>query len=372
METAIRLRAPPEDDGSLGGAKMGVPRIETNMTPREIVYRCLNFQNPPRFPREIWSLPWSEKYLSECLGEVRRRWPDDFGYPGRVYRPSPRVKGELYEVGEYQDEWGCRFVNLHWGIQGEVREPILPDLSRWREVRPPDEILLENRSAAMDQVNRDCADSDLFMCASACPRPWERLQFLRGTENAMADVMTPDDDLHGLLRRIHEFYLRELEFWVETDVDRIMFMDDWGSQTQLLIPPRVWRELFKPLYRDYADLAHAHGKKVFMHSDGFIEEIYPDLVEIGVDAMNSQLFVMDFDRLAAIARGKMTMWGELDRQHVLTSADPNVARVAVRRVARAFYDKRGGVIAQFEVTPGAQAATVIAAMEEWDAVAARS
>jgi len=145
-------------------------------------------------------------------------------------------------------------------------------------------------------------------------------------------------------------------------------MDDWGSQRQLLIPPPLWRQFFKPLYREYCDLAHAHGKFAFMHSDGHIAEVYDDIVEIGVDALNSQLFCMDMADLARRAKGKLTFWGEIDRQHVLPAKDPQVGRAAVREVAKHFYDPAGGVIAQFEFTPGSHPATAIAIFEEWEQV----
>ena len=126
--------------------------------------------------------------------------------------------------------------------------------------------------------------------------------------------------------------------------------------------------MFKPLYRDYCDLIHAAGKYVFMHSDGHIQAIYPDLVEIGVDALNSQLFCMDMAELARIAKGNMTFWGEIDRQHVLPSKDPDVGRQAVRTVARHLYDPSGGVIVQFEFTAGFNPAVVTAILEEWERV----
>ena len=206
------------------------------------------------------------------------------------------------------------------------------------------------------------------MKASCCPRPWERYQFLRGTMNAMMDIMDPGQGARSVLSRIHEFYLRELEFWVTTDVDGIMFMDDWGSQDQLLIPPSIWRDLFKPLYRDYCDLAHAKGKSVFMHSDGHISEIYPDLIDVGVDALNSQLFCMDLADIAAKAKGRLTFWGEIDRQHVLTDPDPEVGRNAVRYVAEHLYDPSGGIIAQFEFGAAAKGETALAIFEEWDRI----
>ncbi len=338
-------------------------------TSREIVRRALRFESPERLPRQLWALPWAEQHQPAALAELRRRWPSDFGGCAQVYRPSPRVSGQPHEIGRYVDAWGCVFTNIQAGVIGEVREPLLENLSDWRErLRPPYETLPENPAAARDAVNRAYAQTELFVGAGCCPRPWERYQFLRGTENAMIDVAEAEDDFRAALQAIHEFHLKELEFWVATDVDSIHFMDDWGAQNQLLISPAAWREFFKPLYRDYIDLAHAHGKFAFMHSDGHIAAIYPDLVELGLDALNSQLFCMDLAELGRIAKGRMTFWGEIDRQHVLTAADPQVGRDAVRLVARHLYDPRGGLIAQFEIGPGAHGPTAVAIMEEWDAV----
>lgn len=336
---------------------------------RNIVRRTLTFDGPERIPRDIWTLPWAESRYPAELRSLRARFPSDIVSAPDPYKPSARVRGNQYMVGEYTDAWGCVFQSVHAGVIGEVKKPLIADISDWRSVKPPYEILPNTEdSAARDAVNRFCAGTDLFVKTSCFPRPWERYQFIRGTENSLMDVMMPEEGAGKLLQCIHEFFLKELEFWVTTDIDAVFFMDDWGSQTQLLIPPAVWRELFKPLYRDYCDLAHASGKFVFMHSDGFISEIYDDLIEIGVNAINSQLFVMDMDELAKRAKGKITFWGEIDRQHVLTSDDPQKGRDAVRQVARHLYDPSGGVIAQFEFGPGANPATAEAILEEWELV----
>ena len=338
------------------------------MTSRERVRRCLRFEHPDRMPRELWYLPWAESHYPGTVRELNARFPGDFGGPANVYRPSPRVQGDAYVIGSHTDEWGCVFTSIQAGLIGEVRQPLLPEAGDWKQLKPPYETLPQDPAAARDAVNRSCAATERFVRASCCPRPWERYQFIRTTHRAMLDVMEPEEGFRDLLRVIHEFHLKELEFWVTTDVDGIMFMDDWGSQKQLLIPPRLWREHFKPLYREYCALAHAHGKPVFMHSDGCIQEVYADLVEVGVDALNSQLFCMDMADLARRAKGRITFWGEIDRQHVLPSPDPEAGRRAVREVARHFYDPRGGVIAQFEFGAGANPATALAIMEEWEAV----
>lgn len=340
------------------------------MTPREIVTRCLRFEHPQRLPRDLWVLPWAANHYPEAVAELARRFPSDFAGPPSVYRPSPRARGQMHSLGTYTDDWGAGFINIQEGVHGEVREPIIADINDWRDVEPPYETLPANWDKARDEVNRFCAESDKFVRAGCCPRPWERLQFLRGSANAMMDLMTPDSGALDLVKRIHQFYLKELEFWVSTDVDAINFMDDWGAQNQLLIAPTLWREIFKPLYKDYCDLGSTHGKFVFMHSDGHISEIYEDLIEVGVDALNSQLFCMDLDDLQRRAKGRIAFWGEIDRQHVLPAPDPEVGRRAVRQVADHLYDPSGGIIAQFEFSVGANPDVALAIFDEWQRVEA--
>ncbi len=335
---------------------------------REIVQRAIRFEYPERLPRDQWVLPWAEIHYPADLDRIRERFPTDFETVGFYYAPSPRVRGDAYKRGYYTDEWGCTFKNLQDGIIGEVKDPILPDISDWKSVSAPYEQLPQNRQSAHDEISRLCAKTDRFVLANICPRPWERYQFIRGTENALVDIMFPDEGATDLLKVIHDFYLAELEFWVGSDVDAIFFMDDWGAQNQLLIRPEMWREIFKPLYRDYCEIVKAHDKFVFMHSDGYITDIYPDLVEIGVDVLNSQLFCMDLGEIEKIAKGKITFWGEIDRQHILRSRNPQDGRDAVRKVAQHLYDPRGGLIAQCEIGSGTHPQTAYAVFDEWERV----
>jgi hypothetical protein len=335
---------------------------------REIVRRSLTFERPERVPRDLWTLPWAEQHYPGELAAIRERFPSDFAPSPAVYSPSPRISGDPYRRGLYTDEWGCTFVNIQEGAIGEVREPLLPDLALAGTFSPPYEILPADVGRARDTVNRACGATEKFVLSDSCARPWERYQFVRGSQNALMDVASPEEESEEILKAIHGFYMRELEFWVRTEVDGVRFMDDWGAQRGLLISPRTWREVFKPLYKEYCDIAHAHGKFIFMHSDGDIQEIVPDLVEIGVDALNSQLFCMDLDALAAKGKGRIAFWGEIDRQHVLPSRDPEAGRRAVREVARHLYQPSGGIIAQLEFGLAANPETVLAVYDEWEKV----
>lgn len=340
------------------------------MTPRERVLATLDFATPDRVPRCSWISPWAWIHMPAEVEAFNARWQMDFGSVPQPYRASSCRQGDMHAIGLYTDEWGCVFDNIQAGVIGEVKRPVVPDLARWREtMRPPWETLPEDQPAARRLVAEAYARTDAFVLMNACPRPWERYQFLRGTADAMADLAESPEEAAAMIAEIHRFYMAEMAFWASTPVDALCFMDDWGAQQGLLISPRMWRRFFKPLYADYCRVAHAAGKKVFMHSDGDIVSILPDLVEVGVDALNSQLGCMDLHKVAAAAKGRLTFWGEVDRQHALPSGAAAV-HAEVSRIAEALYDPRGGIIAQFEWGGACRADSAHAVFAAWDAVEA--
>ena len=332
---------------------------------REIVTRALKFENPERIPRDIWILPYAEVKHPQVVSKIRDSYPSDIIISNNIYYPSKQQKGDPHKIGKYTDEWGCIFTNYQDGIIGEVKNPIITDLKDWNDVRPPYEQLAFNKQKAYDITSNFYANTDKFVLAEMCPRPWEQYQFLRGTENAFMDFLLDVNNAKKLLHKLHDYYMKELEYWTKADIDGIRFLDDWGAQNALLIAPDLWREIFKPLYKEYCDAIHAEGKFVFMHSDGNISDIYHDLIEIGVDAINSQLFIMDLDFLEKKAKGKITFWGEIDRQHALPFGSPEDVREAVRRVRRALDDGSGGVIAQCEWGKQNPAENIDAVFEAW-------
>jgi len=332
------------------------------MTGRERVIRTLRFEHPDRAPRQVWPLPGVEMFRSDELQALLEQFPEDFETPDVTYGPADRARGDPNRVGTYVDEWGCVWEVLQDGVIGEVKQPPLDDWQTLKTFRPPWEIL---DRADFSQVDESCARTDKFVLAGTTVRPFERMQFLRGTEKLFIDLAYGTAEVLKLRDMVHEFFMRELELWIGTDVDGISFMDDWGAQHALLISPDMWRELFKPLYKDYCDLIHSAGKAVFMHSDGHIEAIYPDLIEIGVDALNSQLFCMDIEELGRRYRGKITFWGEIDRQYLLPFGTVEDVREGVRRVRRALDDGSGGVIAQCEWGLDVPMENVTAVFETW-------
>jgi uroporphyrinogen decarboxylase len=336
------------------------------MNSRQLVQKTLAFDNPPRAPRDLWTLPWAEVRYPEELQNIRQTFEMDFfSSPGFLSKPL-RTQGDPYGLGTYVDEWGAVFTSKQAGVIGEVKEPVIKTWEDARHIRPPEEALSVN----VDCVNAVCEATDKFVMSGCCPRPFERLQFLRGSENLFLDLGEERSEVFELLHKVHQFYLKEMEIWASTKIDAMTMMDDWGAQQALLISPKMWRKVFKPLYKDYIDLAHAHGKYAFMHSDGFTADIIPDLIELGLDVFNTQLFCMDIERLGVQFKGKITFWGEIDRQHLLPEATPAEIAVSVERVYQALY-AQGGAIAQCEFGAGARPENVYAVYDTWEKLTSR-
>ncbi len=332
------------------------------MTGRERVRAALTHRRPDRVPRDLWALPYVALFRGPELAEVLRAYPPDIACPQLSPGSGDAESGRLAKCGTYTDEWGSVWEVGEPGVIGEVKGPAIEDWSKLATFQPPWDGL---RGRDWDGVSRACEASDRFMLSAVCARPFERLQFLRGSENVFMDLAYGEANLSRLLEMVHDYYLSEVRAWAASRVDGVFLMDDWGANQSLLIDPAMWRAVFKPLYRDYCDVIHAAGKFVFFHSDGCIAAILGDLIEIGVDAINAQLFCMDIEALGRQYKGRITFWGEIDRQRVLPFGLPEDVRAAVRRVRAALDDGAGGVIAQCEWGKDNPRANIEAVFDAW-------
>jgi len=335
------------------------------MSPRERVKRALTFNYPDRPPRDLWILPIASNRYQKEIDAILERFPLDIQFATGSATAGDPIQKQRWEVGKFKDEWGCVFENIQEGIVGQVKDPLIKSLSDVKKVKPPYSLLKDKVN--VEKIDNLWEETDKFLLGGDfLIDPFERMQFLRGTSQLYMDIVDQPPEFFELRDIVHEYNLKELELWTKTKVDGILFADDWGAQRSLLINPDLWRKLFKPLYKDYCELIHSSGKFAFMHSDGYIFDIYEDLIEIGVDAINSQLFCMDIEEIGKRFKGKITFWGEIDRQHILPSKNGEDVREAVRKVKKFLYDNRGGVIAQCEFGTGARPENVRAVFEEWE------
>ena len=326
---------------------------------RRLVYQTLENKKPERAPRHVWDIQWTYDNFPEEIQRFKAKYPDDIVWCPQFLNSDAGCKGDQYAIGTYIDEWGCVFDNKFEGIIGEVKQAQVIS-EEWVEA---ENIIVPKALVDLDveAVNKYCKNTEQFVLAGSSVRIFERLQFLAGTEKTLMDLYMDPDSMQPMIEKVHHFFCEELQAWAKTDVDALFIQDDWGTQISLLISPELWRKIFKPLYREYAEIARKYGKKLFMHSDGYILDIIPDLIEIGIDALNSQIFCMGLEKLEQF-RGQITFWGEIDRQNILPFGSSEDVENAVKNVKDHLW-KDGGCIAQCDFGVGVNPQNVFKVFE---------
>jgi uroporphyrinogen decarboxylase len=296
------------------------------------------------------------------LAEINVRYPSDIIQPELPPAHGKRSSGKSGKPGDYTDAWGCVWHGGEHGGPPALKRSPLEDAEKIASYQLPMELLDRSRFA---KANKSCLATNRFVLAWSEVRPFDRLRFLRGSEAALMDLARGTKDIRCLLGMLHEFACKELELWAETEVDGVAFRDDWGTPEGLLIAPEMWRDIFRPLYREYCKILHAKDKFVFFHSDGNIWDILGDLIKAGIDAIHLQMDLMDVERLAKRFRGRVTFWGEMDCRRLHDPGSGDEFRKAVQAVRKALDFGSGGVIAQCQWEPGVRTQTIATFYEQW-------
>ncbi len=173
---------------------------------------------------------------------------------------------------------------------------------------------------------------------------FERAWTLRGMENLFVDMIEHPSFVDDFLDRIVEYNLGIVEQAVKYDIDAMYFGDDWGQQRGMLMGPILWKKYFKPrLAKTYAKVKEA-GKVVLIHSCGDVEEIFPDLIEIGVDIFNPfQPEVMDVFEMKRRYGDRLTFYGGISIQKTLPYGTVDDVKRTARKMMKEI-GKEGGYI----------------------------
>lgn len=187
---------------------------------------------------------------------------------------------------------------------------------------------------------------DAYVLVTIWGSHFEKANFARGIENFLADLAGDPEYAQSMLDFIIHKNLVMLENIVNTPgLDGILLGSDWGSQRDLLMSPECWRKMIAPGEKKEYDLIHQAGLDVWVHSCGDIRKIFPDLVEMGVDALNPiQPECMDICELKEKYGSKMTFWGGISTQKTLPYGTPEGVAAETRQVASALSQNGGYII----------------------------
>jgi uroporphyrinogen decarboxylase len=165
---------------------------------------------------------------------------------------------------------------------------------------------------------------------------YERAWTLRGLQNLLMDFYDHPGFVDELLNAIADYNIAQIEQACQYDIDAVYFGDDWGQQRGLQMGPKRWRAHIFPVLRRMYAVVRGAGKYVFIHSCGDVDELFDDLIDIGLNCFNPfQPDVMDVYALMQQYRGRLTFHGGLSVQSTLPRGTPDDVRRESKRLIEA-------------------------------------
>jgi uroporphyrinogen decarboxylase len=162
---------------------------------------------------------------------------------------------------------------------------------------------------------------------------YETCWYLRGQEQLLLDLYDNPDLAVALLDTVNNTMMESARRLAQAGVDIMHLGDDVGSQRAMLMAPDLWRKWFKPRLADVIRCAKEIKPDilVFFHSDGYIEPVIPDLIEVGVDILNPiQPECMDPAALKQQYGDRLAFWGTIGTQTTMPHGTPEEVRRVVR------------------------------------------
>ena len=163
----------------------------------------------------------------------------------------------------------------------------------------------------------------------------ESAWMIRGYEEFLTDLAAEPVFARRLLALLAERHLELLDVILQLPCDAVMLTDDFGDQHGITIGPERWRAFVKPWLKTLYARIHAAGKMAFHHSDGNVMDVVPDLIECGLDVLQSvQSEAMPVYELKHRFGRNLGLWGGLGTQKLLPFGTADAVRQEVRRMKR--------------------------------------
>jgi len=328
---------------------------------RERVETVLNRELPDRCPMQASFTPEFANRLRADLELQGKRLHNPHG-GGNTYELE-RVLGQdmlLTSVGwansyymddqAYTDEWGIGWevqpyeTTYSRGHYTEIAHHPLAEESAISSYRPPDPNRLELYVDA-EQMIRDFKN-EYWIVGVTVTTIFETAWALRGLEQIMLDMVMDPELTHHLLDIPYQYHLAAAKKLTQMGVDMIWTGDDVGAQNRMLISPQMWRQYLKPRMAEFISaLKNINSAlKVAYHTDGNVEPIIPELIEIGIDILNPvQPASMDPVQIKERYGDRLCFWGTIDEQHTLPFGSPAEVEAEVLQRLKTI-GKGGGLI----------------------------
>lgn len=268
--------------------------------------------------RQVPYVPWACSFTVEAAEKLRTHYGEhdlDAVLDNHIVRLGSDI-GFFDDLGNerFRDVFGVVWDRRIDKDIGNVEGAVLaePTLGGYEFPDPLDERFFDNIPEKLNKYG------ECFRVFQVGFSLYERAWTLRGMENLFMDFMANPEFVHQLLCRIADYNIAQIKRALEYDIDAVYFGDDWGAQRGLQMGPRIWREFIYPQLRRMYSVVRDAGKYVFIHSCGKVDELFDDLIEIGLNCFNPfQPEVMDIFGLMQKYKGRLAFHGGLSIQQTL-------------------------------------------------------
>lgn len=306
----------------------------------EIMRRNIEFDNPDRIGMRFNSFGVSDVYRIFVQPAAASRGP---------VAPPVSVKKKYKIPPGTKDEWGCTWdvlsgqgANIGQVVEHPLTDWAMPDNFEFPDPKAP------GRFDGLEEALAEAEARGLYVQMNSPFCLFERMHFLRRLDLLLMDTMLEPEKVGQLADRVIDYQIGIVEEAQRLSGGRIHCFDttdDWGTQTGMMISPDSWRELFKPRYKRLMDALKKAGMTIRFHTDGKVNDIYPDLIEIGVDIINMhQPRLLGIEEVGAKFAGQVCFEVSVDIQDTLLTGNRQAIETEVKAIVEHLGTPRGGLI----------------------------
>ena len=243
--------------------------------------------------------------------------------------------GVTWDKGAQEGDFGI--VKINPIPEAEIGDYVFPE---------PDEKLIR------EKCERLVAQRDKFTMYIIGFSLYERLWTLHGTFNTLIDFLEEPEFIEEVLDRIVEYNCKVVDIVAQYPIDCIFYGDDWGQQRGLQMGYPIWKQFLKPRLKVMYDHAKKYGMYVAQHACGDNREVFPDLVELGLDIYNTfQPEVYDIVDFKKRFGDYITFFGGISTQCILPFKTPEEVKAEMHRVMDILSVNGGYILAPTHAMP---------------------
>ena len=259
--------------------------------------------------------------------------------------PTENEDRKGYFTDDFGVTWNRNGADKDIGV---IDEPIInaPDISLY-----PTPYL--NEARIREECERLLATKgDKFCFAGIGFSMFERLWSYLGMEDALVYMISDPEFIHDLLDKILEHNLKVLDIFNEYPFDGIYFGDDWGQQRGMIMGAPLWRKFIKPRMEAMYKRAKQNGKFVLQHSCGDIQDVFEDLIEIGLDCYQTvQPEIYDLREIKTKYGNRLCFWGTISTQQALPHLSPSELESVISSTVSIMKQGGGFILAPTHAIP---------------------